>query len=156
MENTLVKKPKITFYEGKEDMRRLYVDVLTSHGEILNYFLPDEAYKYFGKDWIDKVHIAQRVKRKIPLRAILPDSPWARRYVPRSTNELRQIRIIADPTLTFRNETYIYDNKISIFSFDDDFALLIESSDVAQAQKTLFELAWKNVDLLKRGEDLSV
>lgn len=147
VENQLVKKPKITFYEGKEEVRRLYLDVLTSRSEILNYFLPDEAYRYFGEEWVNTEHIAERVKRGIRLRAIMPDSPWSRRYVPRSTKELREVRIITDPKLTFTNETYIYDNKISIFSFDGDFALLIESADVAQAQRTLFELAWGNAIL---------
>lgn len=47
-----------------------------------------------------------------------------------------------DPSLTFTNETFVYDHKISIFSFEEDFALLIESTETAQAQKTLFELAW--------------
>lgn len=148
VENQLTLKPKITFYEGKEEVRRLYLDVLNSKGEILNYFLPDEAYKFFGQEWVDTEHIAERVKRGIRIRAIMPDSPWTRRYVARSDKELREVRIISDPKLTFKNETYIYDHKISIFSFEGDFALLIESPDVAEAQRTLFELAWGNT-LLK-------
>lgn len=148
VENQLTLKPKISFYEGKEEVRRLYLDVLNAKGEILNYFLPDEAYKYFGQEWVDTEHIGERVKRGIRLRAIMPDSPWARRYVPRSTKELREVRIISDPKLSFKNETYVYDQKISIFSFEGDFALLIESRDVAEAQRTLFELAWGNT-LLK-------
>jgi len=147
VENQLTLKLKITFYEGKEEVRRLYLDVLTSKSEILNYFLPDKAYEYFGEEWVNTEHIAERVKRGIRLRAIMPDSPWSKRYVPRGTKELREVRIIPDPKLAFTNETYIYDHKISIFSFDGDFALLIESADVAQSQKTLFELAWGNTIL---------
>ena len=142
VENQLVKKPRITFYEGKEEVRRLYLDVLTSKGDVLNYFLPDKAYEYFGEDWVNTEHIAVRVKRGIRIRAIMPDSQWARQYAPRNTKELRTVKLITDPSLTFTNETFIYDHKISIFSFEEDFALLIESTETAQAQRTMFELAW--------------
>lgn len=140
--NKPLNKPKIAFFEGKEDLKHIYLDSLNTKGEILNYFLPEKPYEYFGRRWVDEEHIAVRVKKGIRLRAIMPLSEVAREYISRSDNELRSVRMISDPKLTFSNEVYIYDNKMSIFSFDEEFALIIESKDVVQAQKTLFELAW--------------
>lgn len=151
LHNALVKKPRIMFYEGKEEVRRLYLDVLTAKGDVLNYFLPDKAYEYFGQQWVNTEHIAERVKRGIRIRAIMPDSPWTRRYLPRGKKELRETRVITDGKLTFTNETYIYDDKMSIFSFEEDFALLIQSKEVTSAERTMFELAWQSA-LLRKGE----
>lgn len=142
--NALRSKPRITFYEGKEELRRLYLDVLNTEGEALNYFLPAKPFEYFGEDWVYKHHIAERVRRGIRLRVIMPQSAFAKRYVERKEKELRETRVIQGAALSFTNETFLYGDKMSTFSFDEDFALLIESPDVVRTQKTLFELAWRS------------
>jgi hypothetical protein len=74
----------------------------------------------------------------------MPQSAYMKRYRERSEQELREIRVIQDRNLFFTNETYIYGNKMSTFSFNEDFAVLIESADIARTQRVLFELAWKS------------
>ena len=143
-------KPQVTFYEGRAELEKLYLDVLECKDKtVLNYFLPDKNIGYFGKDWLNKNHIAVRKQRGIRLRVIMPESKWTAYYKSR-TDELRDIRVIKDKSLTIGNETYIYDDKISIFSFEGEFALLIQSQDVVRTQRTMFELAW-NSSLLRGG-----
>ena len=137
-------KPQVTFYEGKEELEKLYLDVLECKEKIiLNYFLPDKNIAYFTKDWLNKNHISVRKKRGIQLRVIMPESKWTAYYMARK-DELRDIRIIKDKKLTIGNETYIYDDKISIFSFEGEFALLIQDKNVVDSQRTMFELAWNS------------
>ena len=81
--NAIEKKPKITYYEGKQELQRLYLDVLTSKETILNYFLPDKPFEYFGEEWVYAHHIQERVRRGIHLRAIMPQSSFAKRYASR-------------------------------------------------------------------------
>ncbi len=143
--NELVHKPKITFYEGKTDVKKLYLDILNSqNNEVLNYFLPDKPFEYFGEDWVYKHHIQQRVKQGIRLKVIMPASNYMEQYKERSAAELRDFRLIEPKHLFFTNEAYVYDNKMSIFSFDEDFGLLIESADVVRMQRVMFELAWES------------
>lgn len=142
--NTIYKKPRITYYEGKEELRRLYLDVLKAPGEALNYFLPEKPFQYFGEEWVYREHIAERVRRGIHLRVIMPQSAYVKRYVERGTKELRETRVIQEKDLFFTNETYIYGDRMSTFSFDEDFAVLVESTDIARTQRVLFELAWKS------------
>lgn len=137
-------KPKVTFYEGRAELEKLYLDVLKSKDKtVLNYFLPDKNIGYFGKEWLNKNHIAIRKQYGIRLRVIMPESKWTGYYKAR-TDELRDIRVIKDRSLAIGNETYIYDDKISIFSFEGEFALLIQSEDVVRTQRTMFELAWNS------------
>ncbi len=148
IENRIVHKPKVSFYEGKEDLRRLYMDILRSSTEILNYFHPEKLFEYFGEEWVRHQVIEERVKRKLPVRVIMPDSPLAKRFLSRAGKELRTARIIRDTSLQIPNEIYLYDNKYSIFSFDDDLAFQIESNDVVTSQRSIFELAWASGKLL--------
>ncbi|MDD4762069.1 MAG: helix-turn-helix domain-containing protein [Candidatus Pacebacteria bacterium] len=144
VENRIVRKPKVSFYEGKEDLRRLYLDPLTSKTEILNYFHPEKLFEYFSEEWVRREVIRERVKRGRSVRVLMPDSPIARQFQARGAHELRNARIAKGIRLLLPNEIYIYDNKYSIFSFDDDMALVIESEDVATTQRAIFELAWES------------
>ncbi len=98
--------------------------------------------------------INERVKRKLPVRVIMPDSPLARTFLLRGDKELRSARIIMQPNLRIPNEIYLYDNKYSIFSFDDDMALLIQSDDVVLSQRAVFELAWSSSKLTSSTNNL--
>lgn len=145
--NQIVHKPKITFYEGHADLKRLYLDILTSKSEILNYFQPDTTLRYFPEKWFRQNALSERIKRKIPARVIMPDSSRSRAFLQRAKSELRNARLMRDSSSYFKNEVFIYDNKVSTFSFDEDFAFLIESNDVAETQRTIFNLAWNSAGL---------
>lgn len=143
LHSTDISKPKISFYEGRKDVERLYLDVLQCQsGEALNYFRPGKVFDYFSKEWGDMNHIATRVAKNIRLRVIMTDGWWVEEYKEKSPRELRTFKVITDPSLELDNEVYIYDDKINIFSFDQDFALQIKSNDVVKTQKSMFELAW--------------
>lgn len=147
VENRIVGKPKVSFYEGKEDLRRLYLDPLSQSAEVLNYFDPEKLFGYFGESWVQQSAIDERVRLGIPVRVIMPDSPLARRFLSRGPKEKRNARIVRDAKAYFPNEIYIYGDRFSIFSFDDNMALMIESVDVVKTQRAIFELAWSSEKL---------
>ena len=146
--NQIVHKPRITFYEGKEDLKRLYLDVFTAKGEICNYFLPEAMLRYFPQKWLQTEIVAKLIEQKKKVRVVMPDSVLARTFMKARQSNLRQQRIISNSKMQFKNEVCIYDNRVSLFSFDEDFALLIESADVAETQRAVFDLAWQSA-LLK-------
>ena len=146
--NQIVHKPRITFYEGKEDIARLYLDVLTAKGEIRNYFLPEAMFRYFSREWLQTEIIEKLVELKKQVRVIMPDSTISRTFLKERHSDLRQQRLIAQTKMQFKNEMAVYDNKVVSFSFEEDFAFLIESRDVAELQSVIFDLAWESA-LLK-------
>ncbi|PIR49027.1 hypothetical protein COU80_01290 [Candidatus Peregrinibacteria bacterium CG10_big_fil_rev_8_21_14_0_10_55_24] len=142
---SIAQKPHISFYEGKEDLKRLYLGVLESKTEVLNYFLPEKVFEYFTEEWVQKYFLAERLRRKVAVRGISPDSEFMRDFLKRTPKIIRENKIINGKALHFTNEIYLYDDKkMVIFSFDEDFALLIESRDVVNTQKVIFELAWQS------------
>jgi len=60
---------------------------------------------------------------------------------------LREIRLVPAREFNFNNEINIYDSCVAIISFgkgsQDVFGVIIESREVAETQRQIFEMAWR-------------
>lgn len=139
------RKPHVKYYEGKEGIARVYQDTLNAESEILN-FANSEIVRTFWKEY-DKEYVKKRVKKKIALRGIAPDDSAGRKVQGKDKQSLREIRLVDAEEFAMNNEISIYDNKIAIVSFSEDesqlFGVIIESKEVAETQKMIFEMAWR-------------
>ncbi|HEY1075002.1 MAG TPA: helix-turn-helix domain-containing protein [Patescibacteria group bacterium] len=133
--------PKIRFYEGKEGLKTVYEDTLTTHEPIRAYAsvrnmhdaLPDYFPEYYKR----------RTKKNISIRAILPATPEGIERSQHDAEEARESALVDPEQFNFSPEINVYDNKIAIMSLAEEFAVIIESKEIAEAQKKIFELAWK-------------
>ncbi len=141
-------RPKILFYEGKDGLERVYEDTLTSKGEILAYASVDDVHKtlphYFP------LYYKRRAKKGICIRAIFPDSPEARDLQTFDTQEKRESVLVPTETFSFHPEINIYNNKVMIASWREQLGVTIESAEIADAMKKVFELAWIGAKALKK------
>ncbi len=146
--NEIAYKPKVRFYEGREDILRVYLEVINNNQEkeFRNYFMPEQTLDYLGYDWVMKNFIDTDNFRAIKVRTIAPHTSKDLSEI--NTYKNREMRVIKDPNVSFKNEVYIYDNKVATFSFDEDFAFVIESKKVADTEKAIFDLAWESAGLL--------
>lgn len=146
------RRPHVKFYEGWEGVRRVYEDTLTAKGEILN-FANSAVVRRFWPAYDDE-YVAERVKRGIHLRGIAPDDATGRRVHGEDKNKLREIRLVPARDFDFRNEINVYDSKVAICSFgaaqdrsfdspEECFGVVIESREVAETQRQIFEMAWR-------------
>ncbi len=152
IQNEIVHKPRITFYEGKQDVQRLFLDCLSTTNEISNYFCPDAVVRYFGLEWLSKNMMQKLVAQKMRVRVIMPDSPLARRFLTQRESAERRQRIAPKGQLPFENEVVIYDDKVAHFSFEEDFAFLIQSKHVADTHRAIFNLAWESPALIRASQ----
>ncbi|MCX6743308.1 MAG: hypothetical protein NT116_03655 [Candidatus Parcubacteria bacterium] len=68
----------------------------------------------------------------------------------KNQEQLRTVRLLDHKDFPVNNETNIYANKIAIASYGKEmFAMIIESEEIARAQKAIFELAWKGAEGLE-------
>jgi len=165
------RKPHVRFFEGWEGIRLVYDDSLTARTELLN-FANSAAVRECWPGY-DEEYVAERVRRGIRLRGIAPDDAEGRRVHGEDRKQLREIRLIPARDFDFTNEINIYDNKMAICSFGgslktcsfgksssgarmsgknfpvqsqeerDLFAVIIESKEVAETQRQIFEMAWR-------------
>ena len=133
-------RPKVLFYEEKEGLQKVYEDTLTSHEEIRAYASVEDIGptlpNYFPE------YYKRRAKKGIPIRAIFPESVDARERVKLDKEEMRESRIVPAEKYGFHPEINIYDNKVMIASWREKLGIIIESAEIADAMKKIYELAW--------------
>ncbi|MFA6039845.1 MAG: helix-turn-helix domain-containing protein [Candidatus Peribacteraceae bacterium] len=144
-------KPAVRFFEGWEGIRHVYDDTLTAKTELLNFANSAEVRRFWPG--YDEEYVGQRVKRRIHLRGIAPDDAAGRKVHGEDRGRLREIRLVPAKDFDFTNEINIYDHKVAICSFGpprEMFGVIIESREVAETQRQVFEMAWRYAAKMKR------
>lgn len=142
-------KPRVKYYEGLEKMKEAFEDTLTSKEEILAYATGDDAIKSAGNEYVGE-YINKRVVKNIKIKVICPNNIESLNMVNKNKDQLRESMIIPENKFNFSIETDIYDNKVLIVSWKEKFAVIIESKEIADAQKKVFELAWLGAKQFKK------
>lgn len=139
--NSVPHRPKVKFYEGEEGIISIYEDSLTSKTEILSW-LNAENTADFAKKYFEEYY-KRRAEKKIHIKAIVSDSAIARRIKRRNAEEDRESWIVPKESMDIKPECYIYDDKVAFMSLREKFGVIIESKDIADAQRKLYNLAWE-------------
>jgi len=133
-------RPKVRFYEGTEGLKDVYEDTLTSHEQIRAYANVNEMHQalvgYFPK------YYERRAEKRISIRAIIPDSPIGKHRASKDNEEMRESVLVPVEEYNFSPEINIYDNKVMVASWREKLGIIIESVEIADAMKKIYELAW--------------
>ncbi len=141
------RQPHVRFFEGWEGVRHVYEETLRAQGEILNFANSAVVRKFWPA--YDLEYVAERVKRGIHLRGIAPDDAAGRKVHGEDREKMREIRLVPAKDFDFTNEINIYGHSVAICSFasgqsgSDMFGVIIESKEVAETQRQIFEMAWR-------------
>jgi hypothetical protein len=145
----------VRFFEGWEGLRKVYEDTLTAESELLNFANSAVVRRHWPE--YDEQYVDARVKRGIRLRGISPDDEAGKRVHGEDKKKLREIRLVPAADFDFKNEINVYDHKVAICSFDsglkgdkDMFGVIIESKEVAETQRQIFEMAWRYAGMKKK------
>ncbi len=147
--------PQVRYFEGWDGVRRVYDDTLAAQSELLNFANSAVVRKHWPA--YDSEYVEERVRRGIRLRGIAPDDAAGRRVHGEDKERLREIRLVPGSDFDFTNEINIYDHKVAICSFaavrgaSDVFGVIIESKEVAETQRQIFEMAWRYAGVLRRA-----
>ncbi|MFC1599996.1 TrmB family transcriptional regulator [Patescibacteria group bacterium] len=134
--------PTIRYFEGINGIKAIYEDTLRSKTEILNYANSEEI-REFWPDY-DKEYVEKRAKKGIYLRGIAPLDEAGLKVKKENRKYNRNIRLIPRNKYNFSNEINIYDNKISIISFNEGLiGMIIKSTEIAETQRTIFKMVWE-------------
>lgn len=140
---TSVVQPKIRFYEGVEGIKTVVGDTLTVHEKKLCSILSViDMFSIPGKEWMLD-YVDRRVRSGVTLRVIRSKPQEVKEYWPTSKAALRELRY-TPAGMVFAMTTYVYDNKVAfISSKKENFGLIVESEEVSQTYKNLFEALWQ-------------
>lgn len=145
-------RPKVYFYEGDEGLIRVYEETLSSSEEILAY-ASDQA-NQDAIPWYFPQYYKRRAEKKIPIRALFPDTPKDRERHKLDSVELRQSRLLPKDKLDFTPEVNFFDNKMMIADWKEKLGIIIESEEIVKVFKQTFELAWEAAEKYEERTDL--
>lgn len=134
-------KPKVKFYEGIERVKEAFEDTLNAKREILAYAVGADMFESVGREYF-KEYTKKKVANNIHVRVIAPDDEESKEVVSRDEQELRQSVLIPKEKFYFTTEINIYNNKMLIVSWKEKFAVIVESEEIVNAQRRIFDLAW--------------
>ncbi len=147
MHEQATNKPRVAFYEGKRELRRIYDDLFKTVGDTCSIFPAEEFFKSFSKaeyDDFDKENSAHAFKTRDLFIAN-----------PKLNRELREIRERngydnkADKRLPdwFKSnvDVLIFSDKVALISLRDLSAIVIENQDIAELFKNMHQFMWKGV-----------
>lgn len=134
--------PVMKIYEGLPAVQRAYELTLSSHSEIRAYVDLDAELRalphLFPGYW------QRRVAAKIPIRTILIPSEVAHERRQYDVEELRQTRLLHTPH-RFTAQIKVWDDKVLSIAWTAQVAVLIQSTELAQMQKDIFDALWETL-----------
>lgn len=144
IQNSSRNKPRVTFFEGIENVLAVYDDQLKEKKPIITYedieYMKMAMPSSFFNTWP-----AERAKRGITFKSISRDSAITREYTKQNIKLLRQSKIVkADP---WKTEINIYGDKVALMRFREDSAMcvLIEDKDIAETLRSNWQSLWDNL-----------
>lgn len=139
-------KPTIQVFEGENGLKQVYEDIiadLEKKEEVLFYGSVAHLQKYpdLVRTW------RQETKNKsYHIRELSNADTYHREYAHellKNKNPHHLLRTLPEGFALFQNDNAIVGNKVIIFSTKNKlFATVIESRDIAQSYRVMYELAW--------------
>ncbi len=138
------KKTNVFFYRGLEGIRNSFIDNLNSYNELLTI-----AGESTFNDFIIKEHpeyIKERIRKKILLKLIVPDSEVMRKWKKTDAKDLRLTKLITNNIYPLQVNIDIYNNRVVMTSLEEMVALVIENKAIADSMRSVFYLIWDNIN----------
>ena len=139
MEN--INRPRISFYDGYEGLKKVYEDTLTSKTAIRAWASFDANKQALPKYF--ETYYSRRAKKKIAISGIIPDTPLSRAQTKDNARFLRKCVLVPPKDFTIGPEVQIYDGKVNIVSWKEKLGIIIESSEVATALAAIFDISYR-------------
>jgi sugar-specific transcriptional regulator TrmB len=134
-------RPVFSFALGLDGIKEIFNDSLTTRTEILSYADVDGWMKHLKNYAV--WYAAERRRKKIYERVIIPDTPMALKYMETYDLKVMAAKYIPHKKYKFALEMNIYDNKVTYVTLREPFvSILIEDQTVADTQRAIFEMNW--------------
>jgi len=142
-----LEKPRFRVYEGIAGLKTALNDTLNQPegSEILYFASYAEASKVLSPSFL-KLYLNKRVEKGIIAKGIIPSEKEFKPYQQANAKELRESITIPQKDFPMKNEILIYGNRVAILAYGQEkVALIIESNQIADSQRAIFNLLWKNL-----------
>lgn len=133
-------RPRVRFFEGKEGVRSIQRDILKSKPRSIYSFVPlDPAHELFPPSSGDLREKMIKIKG-LKMKTIYTSKKGAK--LPERTDAAHN-KFVDPDKFPFSTEVVIYNDKVAFLSFKDEIiGVIIESKQIADTMRSIFELSW--------------
>lgn len=142
------KKPRIQFFEGKDGIKNVFHEMLTTKPQEIVSFSNFTQLSEFLPEFLPN-HFKERIQQGIKTRFISPrnetSDQFVKRFFPADFDEhLLEVFLISSKEFNFSSEITIFAGSIAIINLNETnpVAVLIENPELYHTQKAIFDLAW--------------
>ncbi len=148
-------KPGVRFFEGREGVKEVLWDTLTSK-ERLRSYADIEAIAKYARD-INTEYVNARKKYDVKKDMIVLDTPGSRQFLGARYPEIIDIRLIKMEEAPFQSVMHIYDNKISYITLGESqmIGVIISDPRIYVTHRYLFDFAWRQATPYAASESSS-
>lgn len=145
------RRPVVRYFEGIEGIKHVMYDALNASSYFYAYLSVDKWLDSNLNDFLLDYEKFRVFDKCVQLKAIVADIPSVRSFFTENyqfanvnLTELLYLDV-KDFASLFEDEMNIYDDKVAIIHLDkgEEYAVVIESDEIAAMQKTIFEMVWK-------------
>lgn len=142
--NSIDKKPKIRYFEGKEGIKEIYKETLKYPNQEMCSWFSESAYNFDEKFFSD-FYWAERTKKRIWVRAIVPDNKKTREMIEKNDQKyIRKSKLVKSEKFKMPVDITLYsDNQVGLFSYEEELGVIIESKKIQESLKSIFEVMWE-------------
>ena len=143
-------KPRVTFYEGRDQVVAAYMSQAEEKNyELLAFANTDQLLEFMTPKVLGEF-IKMKEKNGISARGIIPDTPTARKFTKTTHSGLKKSivareRYVPHAVFPFPGEIIVYGkNKVFFVKFDkqNPIAVIIEDETIHNMMRMIFELSW--------------
>ena len=121
------------------------------HEPIRAYANVDDMHKALPKYFPH--YYERRTEKGISIDAIIPQNTAGEKRAKLEKEELRESALVPPDKYYFSPEINIYDDKVMIASWREKLGIIIQSGEIADAMKKIYELAWAEAKRLNTGKN---
>ena len=143
--NSARNKPRVTYHEGIAGMEEIYERMIQDKQIICAWEDLDRMFDIMPQSFT-KNYPEERSAKKIPLRTITRDTPFARKFITeKNIGYSRESRLLSAEE--FGTDIEIFGNKVALFSLrkDSPFGVLIEDPGLARTLKIIWQEQWDSL-----------
>jgi HTH-type transcriptional regulator, sugar sensing transcriptional regulator len=153
--NTGSIKPVITFYEGFDGIKTVFLQALICKEKTFYAVAGIQRLNMRSKALLDfwlNEFAPLRKKHGIITKLVVPDTEQGKEYKKSDEEKFRETRFVPSSTYNFDCEFMIHDEVVDFFVYSEreQFAISIKSAAIAQTLKLVWQIVWKQAYNLQK------
>ncbi len=144
LENKNTRKPKIMYYEGVENYKRILEETLqTPNTEIVSYGNIKPILDILGVQYDEEYYVPKRIKNNIFIRVLACDNFARKTPAGREDKKLKRDIKYFPKKIHMHSFTIVYGNKVANIHVGENIYMTVsEARYLADDERTKFELLW--------------